>query len=255
MIDGSSASASEIVSGAVQDWDRGVIVGRRSFGKGLVQQPFYLSDGSMIRLTVARYYTPTGRLIQKPYDQGYEEYTLDLINRYNRGELSSADSIKFPESQRYRTLQLNRVVYGGGGIMPDYFVPVDTTSYTDYYRDLIRQGIFNRFVLGYVDQNRDDLLEEYADFNEFDSRYEPTEQQLKALIDFARDQDLEFREEEWAISREQVSLLFKGYLARDLYGMSYFFQVLNPSNEVYSKAVEVLMNPAMHQQKLAKVDY
>ncbi len=140
MIDGNSASASEIVSGAVQDWDRGVIVGRRSFGKGLVQQPFYLSDGSMIRLTVARYYTPTGRLIQKPYENGYEEYALDLINRYNKGELSSADSIDFPESQRYQTLTLNRTVYGGGGIMPDYFVPMDTTAYSDYYRRLDQQG-------------------------------------------------------------------------------------------------------------------
>ena len=160
MIDGNSASASEIVSGAVQDWDRGVIVGRRSFGKGLVQQPFYLSDGSMIRLTVARYYTPTGRLIQKPYEDGYEEYTMDLINRYNNGELSSADSIEFPESQRFRTLALNRTVYGGGGIMPDYFVPVDTTSYSDYYRSLINKGIFNRFVLQYVDDHRDEYLDQ-----------------------------------------------------------------------------------------------
>ncbi len=254
MIDGSSASASEIVSGAVQDWDRGVIVGRRSFGKGLVQQPFYLSDGSMIRLTVARYYTPTGRLIQKPYDSGYEEYALDLINRYNRGELSSADSIRFPESQRFRTLELNRVVYGGGGIMPDYFVPVDTSAYTDYYRELIRRGIFNRFILQYVDQNRDRMIGQYEDFQSFQSQYEPTREQLDALLSFAREEGLEFSASDWEVSEEQVALLFKGYLARDLYGMGYFYQVFNPSNEVFSKAVEILKNPSMHRQKLAKAD-
>ena len=174
MIDGNSASASEIVSGAVQDWDRGVIVGRRSFGKGLVQQPFQLSDGSMIRLTVARYFTPTGRLIQKPYEKGYKEYELDLITRYNDGELTSADSIEFPESQRYYTLTMNRTVYGGGGIMPDYFVPIDTTDYSDYYRRLISKGTFNRFVLQYVDKHRDEFLEQYSGFESFNREYEPT---------------------------------------------------------------------------------
>ncbi len=167
MIDENSASASEIVSGAIQDWDRGVIVGRRSFGKGLVQQPFYLSDGSMIRLTVARYYTPTGRLIQKSYKDGYEEYTHDLINRFNNGELSSADSIEFPKSQRFRTLSLNRVVYGGGGIMPDYFVPVDTSDLSDYYRSLISKGIFNSFILQFVDDHRNDYLSRYDNFEVF----------------------------------------------------------------------------------------
>src|SRR6056297_827611 len=126
MIDETSASASEIVSGAVQEWDRGVLVGRRSFGKGLVQQPFRLNDGSEMRLTIARYYTPTGRLIQKPYDEGYEDYAMDIINRYNSGELNSSDSILFPESEKFETLVQGRTIYGGGGIMPDYFVPIDT---------------------------------------------------------------------------------------------------------------------------------
>ncbi len=254
MIDGNSASASEIVSGAVQDWDRGVIVGRRSFGKGLVQQPFYLSDGSMIRLTVARYYTPTGRLIQKPYDNGYEEYALDLITRYNKGELSSADSIEFPESQRYNTLSLNRTVYGGGGIMPDYFVPVDTSAYSDYYRRLISRGILYRYTLQYIDTQRSTVLKEYPDFRTYLSHFEATEEQLNDLVAFARKEKLEFVEEEWTVSKEQIGLLLKGYMARDLYGLGRFFEVLNPSNEVYNKAVEILENPTLHRQKLAKVE-
>jgi carboxyl-terminal processing protease len=254
MIDGSSASASEIVSGAIQDWDRGVIVGRRSFGKGLVQQPFQLSDGSLIRLTVARYFTPTGRLIQKPYENGYEEYTLDLIHRYNSGELSSEDSIKFPESQQYRTLSLNRTVYGGGGIMPDYFVPVDTSAYTDYYGRLISRGLFNRYLLQFVDDNRNELLSKYKDFETFNKKYQPSGKEMDALVAFATKEELEFNEEEWETSKTQAALLFKAYLARDLWGMDYFFEVYNPSNEVFNKAVEILENPSMHQQKLAKVE-
>jgi len=254
MIDGNSASASEIVSGAIQDWDRGVIVGRRSFGKGLVQQPFMLNDGSLIRLTVARYYTPTGRLIQKSYENGYEEYALDLINRYNNGELSSTDSIVFPESQRYTTLTLNRTVYGGGGIMPDYFVPLDTTAYSEYYRDLIGKGIFNRFVLQYVDDHRKQLQTEYLDFNTFNSSYEPSKSTLDKLVSFASDEGLEFNEADWSASKAQVTLLFKSYMARDLWGMEHFFEVYNSNDEVFIKAVEILENPSLLHQKLAKVD-
>jgi carboxyl-terminal processing protease len=254
MIDGNSASASEIVSGAIQDWDTGVIVGRRSFGKGLVQQPFVLNDGSLIRLTVARYYTPTGRLIQKSYENGYEEYALDLINRYNKGELSSADSIVFPESQQYRTLTLNRIVYGGGGIMPDYFVPLDTTAYSDYYRQLISNGIFNRFVLQYVDDNRKKLLKQHNDFEDFNGNYNATESMLNELISFAASEGLDFNETDWSISEAQISLLLKSHMARDLWGMEYFFEVYNSSDEVFLKAVEILENPSMLQQKLAKSD-
>lgn len=255
MIDGYSASASEIVGGAVQDWDRGVIVGRRSFGKGLVQQPFYLSDGSMIRLTVARYYTPTGRLIQKPYDDGYEEYELDLINRYNNGELSSADSIVFPDSQRYRTLSQNRIVYGGGGIMPDYFVPMDTSSYSIYYRSLINRGIFNRFMLQHVDNHREEYLNNYPNFSIFNAKFKVTHEQFDDLISFADRESLEFNEEQWSVSKEEVALLLKAYLARDLYEGSNFYEVFNPTNEVFNKAVEILNNPVLHQQKLAKVEF
>ena len=254
MIDGNSASASEIVSGAIQDWDRGVIVGRRSYGKGLVQQPFMLNDGSLIRLTVARYYTPTGRLIQKSYEDGYEEYALDLINRYNKGELSSADSIVFPESQQYRTLSLNRTVYGGGGIMPDYFVSLDTTVYTDYYRSLISKGIFNRFVLQYVDDNRKELQKEYHDFLSYSTGYKASKRALDKLVSFATSEGLEFSEEDWSISEAHISLLFKSYMARDLFGMEYFFEVYNTTDEVFIKAVEILENPSLLHKKLAKVD-
>lgn len=254
MIDGTSASASEIVSGAVQDWDRGVIVGRRSFGKGLVQQPFMLNDGSMIRLTVARYYTPTGRLIQKPYENGYEEYAQDLITRYNKGELSSADSIEFPESQKYRTLTLNRTVFGGGGIMPDYFVPMDTSAYSTYYRHLIGRGIFNRFVLQYVDDNRKELKGRYADFKSFNTEYHTPRIALEMLVSFADTEGLEFNEKDWSISEKHISFLFKSYMARDLWGMEYFFEAYNPADEVFMKAVEILENPSLLQQKLAKIE-
>jgi carboxyl-terminal processing protease len=254
MIDGGSASASEIVSGAVQDWDRGVIVGRRSFGKGLVQQPFMLNDGSLIRLTVARYYTPTGRLIQKSYENGYDEYALDLINRYNKGELTSEDSIVFPESQKYKTLVLNRTVYGGGGIMPDYFVPLDTSSYSDYYRDLISQGLLNRFILQYVDDHRTEFQQEYSNFKDFNSSYSPSKNSMDLLISFATDQGLEFNEEDWNVSKKHITLLFKSYMARDLWGMEYFYEVFNPTDEVFNKAVEILDNPTMLRQKLAKAD-
>jgi len=254
MMDGGSASASEIVSGAVQDWDRGIIVGRRSFGKGLVQQPFMLSDGSLIRLTVARYYTPTGRLIQKPYEEGYEEYAMDFINRYNQGELSSADSIVFPPSQRYSTLTMNRTVYGGGGIMPDYFVPIDTTVYSDYYRNLISLGIFNQFILQYVDMQRGDFLKSYPDFESFNKDYVPTQSEMDQLISYASSEDLEFSQEDWNTSQSQIIMLFKSYVARDLWGMDQFFEVYNPSDEVFNKAVEILENPSMLKQKLAKVD-
>ena len=152
LVDEYTASASEIVSGAVQDWDRGIIVGRRSFGKGLVQRPIDLPDGSMIRLTIARYYTPAGRCIQKPYDSS-TDYNKDLIDRFNHGELMNADSIHFPDSLKVQTKKLKRTVYGGGGIMPDYFVPIDTTLYTDYHRKLVGKGVIIKFTMKFIEDH------------------------------------------------------------------------------------------------------
>ncbi|HYW95479.1 MAG TPA: S41 family peptidase, partial [Bacteroidales bacterium] len=174
MIDETSASASEIVSGAMQDWDRAVLVGRRSFGKGLVQGRFELNDGSEIRLTVARYFTPAGRLIQKSYSKGYEAYSHELLERYNSGELSGEDTKHFPDSLKFHTLIKNRVVYGGGGILPDYLVPIDTSEYSDYYRDIISQGVLNQFILEYVDNNRKSLKSSYPDFQTFKKNFSVT---------------------------------------------------------------------------------
>lgn len=166
LIDEGSASASEIVSGAVQDWDRGIIMGRRSFGKGLVQKPFTLNDGSVIRLTTSRYYTPTGRCIQKPYEDGLDDYYMDFSKRMKHGEFLSADSIKFPDSLKYFTPS-KRVVYGGGGIMPDIFIPMDTNRLNDYYTQLFRKGVFNSFIMQYLDVNRTNLKAQFPTADSF----------------------------------------------------------------------------------------
>ena len=250
MIDENSASASEILSGAIQEWDRGILVGRRSFGKGLVQQPFRLNDGSEMRLTIARYYTPTGRLIQKSYDNGYDDYAMDIINRYNEGELNSADSIFFPESEKYKTLILGRTVYGGGGIMPDYFVPLDTSGYSDYYRDLINLGLFNQFILQYVDQNRDNLMSKYKEFPAFKKSFEPSQALLEELILFAEQEGLAFNESEFEASKSQLSMLLKAYIARDLWSTGRFYEIYNESNPVFIKAREIATSSRLYREKL-----
>jgi carboxyl-terminal processing protease len=250
IIDEGSASASEIVAGAIQDWDRGIIVGRRSFGKGLVQNPMLLIDSSMVRLTIARYYTPSGRLIQKPYDMGYDEYSNDLSNRMINGELSSVDSIDFPESLKYHTLTTGRVVYGGGGIMPDYFVPIDTSYQSKYYGKLINLGILNLFVLNYVDNNRTLLHNKYPEFKIFNEKFEPSDDILNELTTYAETQGLALDAADFSKSKDHMRHVIKAFIARDLWNTNEFFQVFNTRNESYLKALEVLKDAGKYQTAL-----
>lgn len=241
MVNQYSASASEIVSGAIQDNDRGTIVGRRTFGKGLVQRPFPFPDGSMIRLTVARYYTPSGRSIQKHYDKGKgEEYVLDLLNRYQSGELWSADSIKFDESQRYQTLKKGRTVYGGGGIMPDEFVPVDTTHYTPYYRDLLAKNILPQYSIEYIDHNRERLLQQYPNEDAFFAGFAVGEDIIDDVVEKAWQAGIEPNEEQLAISQPVIEAIIMGYLTRDLYEDGNYVRATNKLDPIFMRALELL---------------
>lgn len=242
LVDEFTASASEIVTGAVQDWDRALVVGRRTFGKGLVQRPLDLPDGSMIRLTVARYYTPSGRCIQKPYDNP-DNYNADLINRYNRGEMTNADSIHFPESQKYTTHKLARTVYGGGGIMPDYFVPIDTTRYTNYHRQLVAKGAVIKATLHYVDEHRDELKNTYKRFADFDRSFTIPESLSQQLIAYGNESGAKYDEEEYRKSQPLIDLQLKALIARDIWDMNEYYYVINQDDPVVKKALELLGEP------------
>lgn len=247
MINENSASSSEIVAGAIQDWDRGLIVGRRSFGKGLVQRPYNLPDSSQIRLTTARYHTPSGRFIQKPYKNGVEEYYRDFATRYSRGELVHADSIKLPDSLKYQTAN-GRTVYGGGGIMPDIFIPWDSTFLTDYYLDVRRNNIVNPLVSEYIDKSRQELLKSYPDFASFKADYEIGELVMKLFFKAAEEAKMEMNEEQFAISEPLIKAQIKGLIAQKLYDINSFYIIANEKDPEVMRAVEIIRDDSLFHE-------
>ena len=251
LIDESSASASEILAGAMQDWDRGLVIGRRSFGKGLVQKPINLPDGSAIRLTISRYYTPSGRCIQKPYDEGVDAYRKEKYDRRNSGELFSVDSIEFNDSLRFET-QGGREVYGGGGIMPDIFIPLDTSYNSKYYRDLMRKGAFNTFALDYVDQNRDQLKEAYPDFGKYKAEFSTEGKLWDEFKAHAEDKGVEYDQEGYERAKEVVHTRLKAQIAANLWDNARFYEVINGLSDEYKRALEALEDNTFKKLKLAE---
>jgi carboxyl-terminal processing protease len=306
LIDEFSASASEILSGAVQDWDRGILVGRRSFGKGLVQRPMPLPDGSQIRLTTSRYYTPSGRCIQKSYDNGEEDYRNDYMKRYKHGEFMNQDSISFPDSLRYTTNN-GRVVYGGGGIMPDIFVPMDTSRASDYLINLRSKGLFNSFSVKWMESNRELTLKQYPTYEDFDKAY-PSLNLMQQFEQYAKVEGVERTQikKEWVNnivfdylkeklsdstqqkftsydgyadylfdnadfkkhvfekakaednrvqqmterSDQYIDLTLKAIIARNLYGIKYYYISMQNDDECLAKAISVLKNKDMYSKTL-----
>lgn len=245
MVNQFSASASEILSGALQDNDRGVIVGRRTFGKGLVQRPFPFPDGSMMRLTVSRYHTPSGRCIQKPYTNGDDEaYQRDMIDRYNSGEFMSADSIRhFPDSLKFYTKRLHRPVYGGGGIIPDKFVAIDTTMYSPYYRDLIAKGVINTFCVNYVDAHRAEIKKQFPTDNDYVKGFAVTPELMQSVIDLGKKEGVEYKEEEYKRSQPILEAIVKGLIGRDIYEQATYSKIVSGFDPIFSEALNIINDP------------
>ncbi len=252
LVDQFSASASEIFSGAMQDWDRAVVVGRRSYGKGLVQRPFKFDDGSMMRLTVARYYTPSGRCIQKPYTKGDKKhYEEDLIDRSKDGEYFHLDSIQFNDSLSYKTLRTGRTIYGGGGIMPDVFVPLDTTENSKYYRDMMAKGIINQFAVDYVDKHRAQIKSDYKDVHDFDKRFSLTDADMKTFIAMGEKDSVKYNEKDYKISERLFKTVLKGLVARDVYAdPGAYTIIINHRNNDVQEALRVINDDKLYNSLL-----
>lgn len=237
LIDENSASASEIVAGAIQDNDRGQIIGRRSFGKGLVQRQTELSDGSALRLTTARYYTPTGRCIQKPYDGDYHAYRQEEVDRFSKGELLNADSIRFPDSLKFKTPK-GKVVYGGGGIMPDHFVPIDTMTRSEYLNELFYKGLINQFAFDFTDKQRGAL--EADGIEKFKMEFKVADDLLKDLVAYAKKNGLEPNEEQIKRSAPLIRIYLKASIARNVWGSDGFYPIYNTYDWAFLRALKVL---------------
>lgn len=243
LVDENTASASEIFSGAIQDWDKGIIIGRRTFGKGLVQRQMDLENGAQLRLTIARYHTPSGRVIQTPYREGErDEYYKKIVDRYNSGEFFSIDSLHFPDSLKYETLVQHRTIYGGGGIMPDIFVPEDTTALTQYYSSIVRKGYLTEFVNLYCDRNRRTLESKCPDFNAFNAYYDGiSDAVLEELVKYASEKGLERNDEQIRQSAPALGPRLKALVARTLFDTTEYYRVINAeADPEFKKAIEVL---------------